>query len=154
MTCSIAEKRQIFLACKAIFTGPSASLRKTKTIQKRITSHQAALSTSIPNFEINRVTNIVQALLKEQVFQSDIKAKTEFPDLFTSSLTKNIKDNVFEAEAAHSAADILEEIAFTPEKDSERMQAPPVLLSAELQAPGEAQVQVKGDTNPCKQMSF
>lgn len=154
MACSAAEKRQIFLACKAIFTGPNASLRKLKTIQKRITQHQAALNTSIPNFEVNRVTNIVKALLKEQVFQSDIKAKTEFPDLFTPSPSKKVKCNVFEAEAARSAADILEEITFAHEKDSERMQVPPAPLPVELQAPAEAQVQVKGDTNSCKQMSF
>lgn len=146
MTCSKAENRQTFLACKAIFTGPSASLRKTKTIQTPITAHQAALSTSIPNFEVNRVTDIVQALLKEQVFQSDIKAKMEFPDLFTPSLTKNVKDNVFGAEAARSAADTLEEIVFAHEKDSERMQVPPMPLSAELQAPDKARVQVDADS--------
>ncbi|EYE98320.1 uncharacterized protein EURHEDRAFT_206233 [Aspergillus ruber CBS 135680] len=107
MTCSAAEKRQIFLTCKAIFIGPNSLLRKSKTIKKRITKHQAELNTSIPNFEINRVTGTVQALLKKQVFQSDIKAKMEFPDLFTPSPVNNAKGNVFEAEAGRSGAPIL-----------------------------------------------
>ncbi|ODM16652.1 hypothetical protein SI65_08159 [Aspergillus cristatus] len=154
MTCSAAEKRQIFLACKAIFIGPNALLRKSKTIKKRITKHQAALNTSIPNFEINRVTNIVQALLKKQVFQSDTKAKMEFPDIFTPSPANNVKSNVFEADADRSAAHILEEITLAHAKDSERTQVPPGSLSVQLQAHDEAQVQAEGDSDSCKQMSF
>jgi hypothetical protein len=92
--------------------------------------------------------------LKKQVFQSDTKAKMEFPDLFTPSPANEIKGNVFEAEADHSAAHILEETTFSHAKDSERTQVPPVPLSAELQAHDEAQVQAHRDTGPCKQMSF
>ena len=154
MTCSAAEKRQIFLACKAIFTGPNTLPKKPKTIQKRITKHQAALNTSIPNFEVNRVTNIVRCLLKEQVFQSDIKAKTKFPDLFTPSPAKKVKCNAFEAEAARSAAGILEEITFSHHEDSERTRVPPVLLPAELQAPADTHVPIKGYNNSCKQVSL
>jgi len=39
---------------------------------------------------------------------------------------------------------ILEEITFAHAKDSERTHIPPVPLSAELQAHGEAQVQAEG----------
>ena len=154
MSCPAVEKRQIFLACKAIFIGPNALLRKWKTIQKRVTEHQVALNTLIPNFEINMVTNIVQALFKKQVFQSDIKAKMEFPDLFTPCLANNVKGNVFEADGDRSAAHIFEDITFAHAKNSERMQVPPVTLSVELQAYGEAQIQAEGDSNSCKHLSF
>jgi len=64
---------------------------KIKYHKKCVTKHQDALNTSVPNSEINRVTNIVQALLKKQVFQSDTKAEMGFPDLITPSPANNVK---------------------------------------------------------------
>lgn len=116
--------------------------------------HQAALNILILNFEINRVTNIVQTLLTKQVFQSDLIAKTEFSDLFTSSSVKKVQHDISEAETVCSAADILEEIIFAHKKNSERTQISLVLLSVELQASTEAQIQIREDINSCKQTSF
>lgn len=155
MTYSTAEKRQVFLSCKAIFTGPNASLRKSKAIQKRITEHQDVLSTLISNFEIKRVASIVKALLEKQVFQSNVKAEMEFPDLFAPSPAKEAQHDAIEAEASRSAADILKETTLVYEReDSERTQAPSEPLSVELQVPAKAQVQVKSGINPCKQTSL
>ncbi|EAW12032.1 uncharacterized protein ACLA_007920 [Aspergillus clavatus NRRL 1] len=118
MACPAAEKSQIFLACKAIFTGPHASLRKLKHIQKRITEHQASLGSIIPNFEVNRVSNVAKILLRKGVFQSDTKAKVEFPDLFAPSTAREIQHDASEIEAARSVAEALEEITSVYEREA------------------------------------
>lgn len=113
------------------------------------------LSTLISNFEIKRVASIVKALLEKQVFQSNVKAEMEFPDLFAPSPAKEAQHDAIEAEASRSAADILKETTLVYEReDSERTQAPSEPLSVELQVPAKAQVQVKSGINPCKQTSL
>ncbi|KAE8152853.1 hypothetical protein BDV25DRAFT_150482 [Aspergillus avenaceus] len=107
---SSTEEHQVFLACKAIFSGPHAALRKRKTIQKRIEEHQASLQTLIPNYDIHRVTTLVRALLERGVFGSDMKAETEFPDLYVSYPERESKHNAVEHEAARSAAEALHDV--------------------------------------------
>lgn len=148
MTHSETEKRQVFLACKEIFTGSNAGLRKRKTIRKHITDHQDTLSTSIPNFDIQRIAKIVEDLLQKQVFELDVNAKTEFPDLFAPSPTKQTQHDVSETEAARSAEHALEEInsIYERQKENDRELDPTVLLPVETEAPVEAQAQVNGET--------
>lgn len=85
---SEAEKREVYIACKSIFAGPNASVRKLKSIEKLISQHQATLRKAIPDFNLLRVATTARILLLGGAFESDAKAKAEMPSLLALSPAK------------------------------------------------------------------
>jgi hypothetical protein len=119
MASTLEYRRHIYLACKAIFSAQNAAIRKRKAIQKRLEDHKSSLQSLVPHFDIIQAATICQALLEKQVFQSEVKAKLEFPELFTSSMDRDSQHLESEKEAARSEAEIIEEIAMNYERDDE-----------------------------------
>ncbi|PLB34915.1 uncharacterized protein BDW47DRAFT_133937 [Aspergillus candidus] len=117
MSYSAAEKQRVFLACKPIFAGPQAGLRKLKIIKKRIADHENLIRPMLPGFNLKRTAGIAKDLLQREVFQLDMKARVEFPDLYVSSPAKEVQHDAFEDEAARSVAEKLNDIASTYERD-------------------------------------
>jgi hypothetical protein len=149
MSSAAAERRQVYLACKAIFSGTNALMRRSKAIQKRVTEHEASLQTLILDFDVDRVTKILKGLLEKKVFQSEIKAKLEFPDLFVSAPSRETQHDAFEDEAARSAAEVLEEIASVYEReDRETTPVPPATLAPEMEIATEVQLLAKEEYAP------
>jgi hypothetical protein len=85
MKYSAAEQRQVYLACRAIFAGDNAQIQKKKKIRELVDMHTSSLRPLIYDFRVDKVVEIVKALLERKIFQSDVKAEIEFPDLFISS---------------------------------------------------------------------
>lgn len=56
----------IGLACKAIFSAQNASIRKRKTIQRRLENHRSSPQSLIPDFDINKMAVICQTLPEKQ----------------------------------------------------------------------------------------
>ncbi|KAE8163563.1 hypothetical protein BDV40DRAFT_311615 [Aspergillus tamarii] len=138
MSSTAAERRQVFLACKAIFSGPHALLRKSKPITKLVTKHKSSLCTVIPEFKIKRVSLIVQELLKDGVFESDIKARLIFPDLPAPSTTKKSEQDAFEDEAARTVAETVREVeSVCVKEESEITKVPPMSVSVNVEASAE-----------------
>ena len=111
MTYAPVDRRRVYLACKAIFTGNNAQLRKQKKIRELVDKHKGALNPLIRDFGVPKVVDILRVLLDSGVFQSDLKAKIEFPELFRSSPDRTVQRAESENNAARSAAEALEEIA-------------------------------------------
>ncbi len=63
---------------------------------------------------------ICQTLLEKQFFQSEIKAKLEFPELFTPALDIDSHHLTSEEEAARSEAEIIEGITLNYEREKLR----------------------------------
>lgn len=146
------EKYHVFLACKEIFTGPNAFIRKPKQIEKQITQHQAALGRSIPNFNVKKVAGIAHDLLHKRVFESDIKDKAEFSGLFTPSPAKKTQLDVPKTEAVRSTTHVLEEISSVHEKEQADRAPLPIETGAPAPAPASVEAEapaptVNGDTN-------
>lgn len=118
MAYSPADKRRVYLACRAIFAGNNALLRKSKKIRELVVSHNAALAPIIRDFKVEKVLEILKILLEGQVFQSDVKAKIEFPELFRSSPTRDVQRTTSENDAARSVAEVLEEIASVEDREN------------------------------------
>lgn len=117
MAHSVTDKRRVYLACRPIFAGSNALLRKTKKVRELVTKHRTRLHQLIQDFTLDKVVDILKALLEEQIFQSDVKAKIEFPELFHSSPARDVQRAASEDDAARSAADALEEVASQEEGD-------------------------------------
>lgn len=108
---SDSDQRRVYLACRAIFTGTNAQLRRSKKVRELVSTHRRSLQPLIQEFTAEKVVNIIKNLLEKEIFQSDVKAKIEFPELFRSSPTRDAQRAASENDAARSAAEALEEVA-------------------------------------------
>ncbi|KAL7660787.1 hypothetical protein ACMYSQ_000230 [Aspergillus niger] len=106
-----SEERQIFLACRAIFSGGYAGIRKTKTIRTRLEMHESSLRRLIPNYNLTVVVPIVKALLEKRLFGSSAKAEAYFPGLFEPCPVRQTQNAALEQEASRSNEEVLEVIS-------------------------------------------
>jgi hypothetical protein len=98
-----ADRRRVFLAYRTVFTGPQAQIRKSKKVREVIEQHRESFKPLIKDFGFNKVVDIVKTLLDQRVFESELKAKTAFPELFQTSPARNVQRNESENDAARSA---------------------------------------------------
>ncbi|PYI25775.1 hypothetical protein BP00DRAFT_490648 [Aspergillus indologenus CBS 114.80] len=125
-----SEQRAIFLACRAIFSGTNANIRKTKTIRAHLESHHSALQALIPNYDIWRALPLVKYFLEKGLFQSSSKPQLQFPSLLEPCPARQTQHAALEEEASHSNEQALQELAETYEAEqyqtlsSERPPAP------------------------------
>lgn len=107
------DERLVYLALKNIFKGTNAQLRGPKKVQNYIEKHQNedGISTLITEHNIDNVRNCAHKLMKEGVFESTLKAKMRFPEVFEISPAQSAEREASEAEAARSEADAIRDIA-------------------------------------------
>ncbi|KAH8684278.1 hypothetical protein BGZ60DRAFT_397194 [Tricladium varicosporioides] len=116
MAYSPADGRRVFLAYRTVFTGPHAQIRKSKKVREVIEQHRASFEPLITDFGFDKVADIVKTLLDQHVFQSELKAKIAFPELFQTSPARDVQRNASENDAARSVAEALEELASASER--------------------------------------
>ncbi|KAK7756894.1 hypothetical protein SLS62_000910 [Diatrype stigma] len=106
-----ADKRRVYLAGRAIFTGDKALLRQLKKVRKVITDNKGVLRPLIRDLGEEKVVEIVRDLLERRVFETELRAKIEFPELFHSSPNQEIQREASEVDAARSVSEAINEIA-------------------------------------------
>ena len=116
MANSLADSRRVFLAYRTVFTGPQAHIRRSKKIREVIEQHESSFKPLIKDFGLNKVVDIVKALLDQRVFESELKAKVAFPELFQTSPARDVQRNESENDAARSVAEALEELTSASER--------------------------------------
>ncbi|KAI3054068.1 hypothetical protein CBS147352_4016 [Aspergillus niger] len=150
----ISEQRQIFFACRAIFSGVNANIRKTKAIRTRMEMHESSLRRLIPNYDLTRVLPIVKLLLEKGLFGSSVKAQAYFPGLFEPCPVRQTQHAVLEQEASRSNEEVLEEISVSYEEqgsegEEERGQtvADPAPVPTEVDFTEEVKVEQENDSD-------
>ncbi|RYP78913.1 hypothetical protein DL771_000298 [Monosporascus sp. 5C6A] len=113
------DKRRVYLACRGLFTGDKARFRKPKTVRKVVERHEASLRTLIHDLGEEKTIEVVCDLLGRRIFESELRAKIEFPELFHSSPNQEIQREVSEVDAARSAAEAINEIAGVEEAEAD-----------------------------------
>ncbi|RDL40953.1 uncharacterized protein BP5553_00932 [Venustampulla echinocandica] len=116
MAYSSADKRRVFLAYRTVFIGPHAQIRKSKKVKEVIEQHKNSFKPLIKDFGFDHVAEIVKYLLDQRVFESELRAKIAFPELFQTSQARDIQRTASENDAARSVAEALEELASTGER--------------------------------------
>jgi hypothetical protein len=116
MAHSSADRRRVFLAYRTVFTGPQAHIRRTKKVREVIEQHESSFQPLIKDFGLSKVIDIVKALLDQCVFESELKAKVTFPELFQTSPARDVQRNDSENDAARSTAEALEELTSASER--------------------------------------
>ncbi|KAI1772566.1 hypothetical protein F4818DRAFT_424788 [Hypoxylon cercidicola] len=119
MAHQIADRRRVYLACRAIFVGDKAQLRRPKKVREEIEKRPSALGSLNRDLGIEKVVEILRDLLERRVFESELKAKVEFPELFLSSPRQEAQREASEIDAAKSTAEALEEIVSAEHADAE-----------------------------------
>jgi len=101
-TRSTPDEKVVYLALRKILTGPEAKLRQPRAILKLIEKYQEQLDVAnlIRTYNIDAVCNTVRTLLAEEIFESTLKAKNRFPELFAPSTTKGPVRQAPKAETA------------------------------------------------------
>lgn len=109
MVRSVAE-RTVYLACRPIFTGQTALVRKLKKIRELVKQHRISLDALLAEYGEQQLVKTLKVLLDDNIFQSDSKAEREFPELFQSSPLRDLQRSESEVHAVQSIAEALEEI--------------------------------------------
>jgi hypothetical protein len=111
MAVSAETRERVYLSSRAVFCGETAAIRRSKKIREVVEKNKQPLTKLIKDLGIEEVITTLYYLLEKRVFESELKAKLEFPGLFLSSAVRNAERQASEDEAANSTADRLNEIA-------------------------------------------
>lgn len=108
---SNAEKRRVFVLCRPIFSGENARVRKLKKVKEMVNSSRKSLSPLLNELGEAKLVEALRSLLENRIFESELRAKAEFPDLFRPSPSRHAQRQASEVNAAQSTAEALDEIA-------------------------------------------
>ena len=94
-------------------------LRKSKKVREVVEKHRSSFQPLIKEFGNDKIIGILKELLAGRIFQSELRAKVEFPELFRSSPARDVQRTTSENDAARSEAEALEEIASLEGKEDD-----------------------------------
>ena len=96
------RRRRIFLTARTVFTGVNAGLRQRKDITRCIADHGQTFQPLIQAFGRDVTANVITSLLENGIFESELKAKLAFPELYQVSKVRSLQHDVSEQDAARS----------------------------------------------------
>jgi hypothetical protein len=105
------SRRQVYLLCRPIFSGNNAQVRKLKKVKELVEKSKTSLRPLLEDIGEAKLVEILRNLLENRIFESELRAKVEFPDLFRPSPFRDAQREASEIDAARSTAEALEEIA-------------------------------------------
>jgi hypothetical protein len=105
------DERVVYLTLKNVFKGPQAEVRQPKAILKLIkkSGKQQDVADLIRAHNMDIICNTARSLLTEQIFESTLKAKIRFPELFDVSPAQSAERAASEAEAARNDANAIKD---------------------------------------------
>jgi len=105
------DERVVYLTLKNVFDGSNAEVRQPKAIRKLIneSNKKRDVADLIRAYTLDTICNTARILLTEQIFQSTIKAKIRFPEVFDVSPAQTAEREASEAEAAKNEAIAIED---------------------------------------------
>ena len=109
------RRRRIFLAARETFNGPNGKIRDRNVMIRVISKNERPFRDAIQSFSRNIVYDVIHSLLTNQVFESELKAKLQFPELYSVSAVRGLQHDASEQEAARSEQVALEELAQSPD---------------------------------------
>jgi hypothetical protein len=105
------DERLVYLAFKNVFMGQEAKLRTPRKIRKQIQKHfddgDVRVRALVAEHSMDNVCNTLKTLLQDEIFESSLKAKIRFPEVFEVSPAQSAERAASEAEAARNDADAI-----------------------------------------------
>ncbi len=105
------DERVVYLALRKVFQGPNAGARRQPVVRKLIVGnkHHEDIAALIREHNIDILCNVTRKLLSEQIFESTLKAKILFPEVFDVSPVQSADREASEAEAARNDAKAIQD---------------------------------------------
>ncbi|KAK9441500.1 ubiquinol-cytochrome-c reductase cytochrome c1 [Metarhizium brunneum] len=105
------DERVVYLALKNLFKGQNAQVRKSKTVAKLIkgSNKEDAVANLLREHDFDTICTMAGRLLSAKIFESTLKAKVHFPELFDSSPAQSAEKEASEAEAARNEANAIKD---------------------------------------------
>ncbi|KAL1606212.1 hypothetical protein SLS60_003613 [Paraconiothyrium brasiliense] len=106
------DERLVYLALKRVFQGSNAELRQKKKVLKLIQQHQDEVDVRslIQEHSIDSLCNVSKCLLEERIFESTLKAKIRFPEVFDVSPAQTAERAISQSEAAKNEDAAIEQV--------------------------------------------
>lgn len=119
MTKNTPDERLVYLALKDTFRAADAQIRKAKKVRELVQKAQqhGDVRDLIEEHHFDNVCNVVKVLLEQQIFESTLKAKMRFPELFEVSPAQSAERCASEAEVARLEADAIRCAVAGPNSD-------------------------------------
>ena len=111
MVTSPQHKRRVYVLCRPNFSGDNALVRRPKKIKELLHKSKKSVRPLLQEIGEAKLLEIVKSLLEGRVFETELRAKVEFPELFRPAADRDAQRQASEAEAVRSAEEILDEIA-------------------------------------------
>ena len=107
------DERLVYLALRSVFSGEDAKIRSAKTIRKQIQKHlqREDVKALMQNHNTDHVYSTAKELLEDSIFESNLRAKIRFPELFSISPAQSADREQSEEEAARSEANAIRDAA-------------------------------------------
>lgn len=125
-----AIRQRVYIHARPIFSGNNAQLRRRKKVVELVQAYKVTLDPLLEELGESRLVDILRKLLEDRVFESDLRAKAEFPGLFSPILARDAEHEASEIDAARSTEDALEamfsDVEEVPEDDDDIPPAPPL----------------------------
>lgn len=104
------DEKLVYLALRSVFKGADAHIRKPKKIHELVQRHQHEknIINLIQEHSMVNLCNVARILLEQQVFESTLKAKIRFPDVFEVSPSQNAERAISASKAAKTEADAIQ----------------------------------------------
>ncbi|KAI0857958.1 hypothetical protein F4860DRAFT_487720 [Xylaria cubensis] len=121
------DERVVYLALKNVFKGKNAEVRRLTAVRKLITQNQkdSDVSNLINGHNIDIVCQMARSLLTEEIFESTLKAKIRFPEVFDVSPAQSADRAASEAEAAINEANAIKGVVHAYSEDVQYDIPPP-----------------------------
>ena len=96
------DERLVYLALNRVFQGSKAQFRQKKPVLKQIQKHRNEVDVRnlIQEHTITGLCDVAKCLLEDEIFESTLKAKIRFPEVFDVSPTQTAERAISESEAA------------------------------------------------------
>lgn len=113
------DERLVYLHCSSIFNGANALVRREKKVSQLLEKHKASIKILTNEFTSSAIAAVARELLEERVFESLLRAKLRFPELFQTSLTQGAERAASEAEVIRIEAETAQDIVLISDDEEE-----------------------------------
>lgn len=136
------DKRRVYAACRLIFSGKNADLRRTKAIRNFVLQRRSSFSPLLSELGEEKLVMLLRELLENRIFNSESNARQAFPDLFRQPPAPvTAARQALEADAARSATEMLKVAIASEEETKEREKADQTQAQAHVEARQEIRQQ-------------
>lgn len=120
MPVSTVDERRVYYACRPIFSGGQAGVRKPDRVLDVLKNHAHFLRPLVKTMKLEQVADICRSLLALKVFESVAMAKIVRPELFAQPISTGAMDKIENNMAVPASPKSTALVVPSPTKDYRR----------------------------------